>query len=179
MPEAEDADNAAMPEMQLQLVQLTAENFPQFQKLLPYRDWSPGRPQPRAMPEERAREMLALSCDPNSGCKVWLMLNQHDLAPVGVITIMPVFHQGCRQLGYWVLPQYHGQNFATLAVGAISKVCFERLNIARLQAQVVADNPASIRVLEKAGFVCEAMLPASHQIDGQVVDAFLYGKVNA
>jgi RimJ/RimL family protein N-acetyltransferase len=41
---------------------------------------------------------------------------------------------------------------------------------------VFANNPASARVLEKAGFVFEARLKNNVVKDGQVLDSFLYAR---
>lgn len=161
----------------IQLRPLSEEYYPVFKELLRYRDWSEAHPEPREMPEERARQMLELPRDPNSGCHVWLIERQQDLQPVGVITIMPVFHFLCRQLGYWVLPEFHGQGVATTAVKAVTKLAFEHLNVVRIQAQVVPSNPASVRVMDKAGYTREAELAAAHQIEGVPVMAYLYGQV--
>ncbi len=43
-----------------------------------------------------------------------------------------------------------------------------------LYATVFASNPASMRVLEKAGYVREAVLRRAVLKDGQVLDAVLY-----
>ena len=43
-----------------------------------------------------------------------------------------------------------------------------------LYATVFASNPASMRVLEKAGYVREAVLRRAMLKDGQVLDAVLY-----
>ena len=49
----------------------------------------------------------------------------------------------------------------------------------RLYAGVFEWNPASVRVLEKAGFVCEGRLRRSVVKDGQVIDQFLYAITRA
>jgi RimJ/RimL family protein N-acetyltransferase len=49
---------------------------------------------------------------------------------------------------------------------------------ARLEARVFAWNPASMRVLEKVGFVREGVLKYSIFKDGQIVDSVLYALVH-
>ena len=44
----------------------------------------------------------------------------------------------------------------------------------RLEAPVFAWNPASMRVLEKSGFVREATLRQSVTKDGELIDSVLY-----
>ncbi len=50
---------------------------------------------------------------------------------------------------------------------------------ARLQASVFAWNPASMRVLEKAGFVREGVLRHSVTKDGCLIDSVLYARTAA
>jgi RimJ/RimL family protein N-acetyltransferase len=52
-----------------------------------------------------------------------------------------------------------------------------RLGLRRLEARVYAWNPASMRVLEKSGFVREALLRCSVFKDGEVIDSVLYARV--
>ena len=47
----------------------------------------------------------------------------------------------------------------------------------RIHAAVYARNPASARVLEKAGFVFEGRERARYFKDGEIIDSLLYAKV--
>jgi RimJ/RimL family protein N-acetyltransferase len=53
-----------------------------------------------------------------------------------------------------------------------------RFGLARLEAPVFEWNPASMRVLEKCGFVREGVLRASVVVDGQVIDRVIYALVD-
>ncbi len=55
-------------------------------------------------------------------------------------------------LGYWVGAPFRGRGVATEAARAVAHFAFERLGADVLQAGHFTDNPASGRVLEKAGF---------------------------
>ena len=54
-------------------------------------------------------------------------------------------------LGYWIGRPYWGQGYATEAVGLAIKMA-RQLGALKLEAETFANNPASGRVLEKAGF---------------------------
>ena len=54
---------------------------------------------------------------------------------------------------------------------------FRKLGVVRVQAAVFAWNEASMRVLEKCGFVREAVLAKSVFKDGELIDSVLYAKV--
>lgn len=55
-------------------------------------------------------------------------------------------------LGYRFLPEYWGKGIATEVSEAIIEYVFSYMNINRLIAMVMPENPASSRVLEKVGF---------------------------
>jgi 8-oxo-dGTP diphosphatase len=56
------------------------------------------------------------------------------------------------RLGYWIGAPYQDNGYGTEAVGAVVSACFEVLGCDILGAGVFADNPASVRVLEKCGY---------------------------
>lgn len=56
------------------------------------------------------------------------------------------------ELGYWLAPGHWGQGLATEAAQAMVVYGFEKLGAEALTSGHFADNPASGRVLEKAGF---------------------------
>jgi len=61
----------------------------------------------------------------------------------------------------------------------VSAHVFTSVNLLRLFALPFADNLASIRVLEKAGYVREAVLRSSSVKYGVPRDQALYARVNA
>ena len=64
----------------------------------------------------------------------------------------------------------------TEAVAALTDFRFENFSLRRISAEVFANNPASARVLEKAGFVFEARLEKNVIKDGELLDSLLYAK---
>lgn len=54
---------------------------------------------------------------------------------------------------------------------------FAALPLNRIEAYVYANNPASARVLEKAGFTCEGRLRRSVIKDDQVLDSLVYARL--
>jgi len=56
-------------------------------------------------------------------------------------------------LGYWIGQPFWGNGYASEAVGALTKWAENQFNIKAIQADFFADNPASGRVLSKAGFL--------------------------
>jgi ribosomal-protein-alanine N-acetyltransferase len=80
--------------------------------------------------------------------------------------------------GYWLGEPYWGRGIMTEAVKAVSPYAMSRFGLIRLEAPVFEWNAASMRVLEKCGFVREGILRASVFKDGQVIDQILYARVD-
>jgi [ribosomal protein S5]-alanine N-acetyltransferase len=81
-------------------------------------------------------------------------------------------------LGYWLGEHYWGRGIMTAAVRAVSAYAMSRFGLARLEAPVFGWNPASMRVLEKAGFAREGILRKSVLKDGELIDQVLYALVH-
>lgn len=81
------------------------------------------------------------------------------------------------EIGYWLGRAYWGRGIVTAAVRALSEYALTCFDLCRLYATVFAHNPASTRVLEKAGYTFEARLRQSITKDGQTIDGLLYARV--
>jgi ribosomal-protein-alanine N-acetyltransferase len=82
------------------------------------------------------------------------------------------------EIGYWLGETYWGRGVATEALVLVTAHVFDSLNMLRLFALPFADNAGSIRVLEKAGYLREAVLRSSSVKYGQPRDQLLYARVN-
>ena len=78
------------------------------------------------------------------------------------------------EIGYWIGEAVWGKGIATAAVRTLSSYGFRELGFTRIYAVPLDSNPASMRVLEKAGYVREGMLRRSAIKEGIVVDQVLY-----
>ena len=78
------------------------------------------------------------------------------------------------EIGYWLGESLWGRGIATEALTAVTKEAFTRYELTRLYAVPFADHPASIRVLEKAGYVREGRMKQSAIKNGKIRDQFLY-----
>jgi ribosomal-protein-alanine N-acetyltransferase len=82
------------------------------------------------------------------------------------------------EIGYWLGEPYWGRGIVTEALMLVTADVFERLNLLRLFALPFADNVASRRVLEKAGYVCEGIMRSASVKYGRPRDQALYARVN-
>ena len=81
------------------------------------------------------------------------------------------------EIGYWLGEPHWGQGVATAALRAVTEWAFDEFDLVRLYGEVFEWNPASGRVLEKAGYELEGRLRRSIVKDGQIIDALLYAMV--
>ena len=82
------------------------------------------------------------------------------------------------EIGYWLGEEMWGRGIVTEALSLVTKYIFSELNFLRLFALPFADNPASVRVLEKTGYLREAVLRASSVKYGTPRDQLLYARLN-
>jgi RimJ/RimL family protein N-acetyltransferase len=80
--------------------------------------------------------------------------------------------------GYWLGEPYWGRGIMSEAASAIAPYAMDRFGLCRLEASVFAWNPASMRVLEHAGFLMEGTSRASVFKDGELIDEVNYALVD-
>ena len=83
-------------------------------------------------------------------------------------------HRLTGELGYYIARKRWGRGYATRAVREICRYVFENTDIVRIYAEPFADNAASCRVLEKAGFTLEGTLRANAIKSGRIRDTRMY-----
>ena len=101
---------------------------------------------------------------------------RHGTGGIGVHPGQDVYRRTAT-VGYWLGEQFWGRGIMTEAVIAVTDFCFDNFPLRRISAEVFANNPASARVLEKAGFTFEGRLKNNVMKDGQVLDSLLYARI--
>lgn len=113
--------------------------------------------------EERDSEMKVAYEEMLSGClqnpkdrewyAPWKMeLNSNLGIMIGDICFKGLQADGSVEIGYGIHPEYEGKGYTTEAVKAMIQWAFKNENVMRIEAETVADNIASQRILEKNGF---------------------------
>ena len=84
----------------------------------------------------------------------WVVADRATGTDLGVITLrfFDVDNQPCWELGYWFAPSAWGRGVATEAAFHVLTFAFRFMEVETVTSGVFLDNPASRRVLEKAGF---------------------------
>jgi RimJ/RimL family protein N-acetyltransferase len=83
------------------------------------------------------------------------------------------------EVGYWLGEEFWGRGICTAALKIATQFAIESYNLNRIFALPFAENLASIRVLEKTGYVREGVLRKSSYKDGRFLDQHLYAYVVA
>jgi ribosomal-protein-alanine N-acetyltransferase len=99
-----------------------------------------------------------------------------DGALIGGLTLGQI-RRGVAQaasLGYWMGEPFAGQGHMTAAVRALVPFVFQTLRLRRIEAACLPSNVASIRLLERVGFVREGYARSYLCIAGEWRDHLLY-----
>jgi RimJ/RimL family protein N-acetyltransferase len=85
-----------------------------------------------------------------------LAVNDEVVGCVGLEARQDVYRKTAL-IGYWLSEQYWGKGIMSEAVKLVTDYAFANLDFIRLQAGVISNNPASMHVLEKAGYQKEGI----------------------
>jgi [ribosomal protein S5]-alanine N-acetyltransferase len=127
---------------------------------------------------EDARAFIELIEDQDPRVQFSIDVNGEVVGGIGLVPGTDIESRSA-EVGYWVGPEYWNRGIATAALERICRYGFEELGLLRIFATPIAWNPASFRVLEKAGFEREGVMRNACVKDGRVADMILYAKVVA
>lgn len=106
----------------------------------------------------------------------FLVFRAHDRVLLGGLTLTNV-RRGVAQsasLGYWIGAPYARQGYMTAAVAALLPFAHGVLRLRRIEAACLPHNTASVRLLERCGFVREGYAREYLCIAGKWQDHALY-----
>ena len=117
-------------------------------------------PWPPPSNDEHSRQKMIrhLEASPEPGWGVWYILLKRGPGEGAIVVGNggfkgPPSADGTVEIGYSVVEGYQGLGIASEAVHAFVEYAFEDPRVRRVIAEALADNVASIRVLEKNGFL--------------------------
>jgi len=94
---------------------------------------------------------------------------------LGTVSLRHYVRDRRAELGYWLAAPAWGKGFATEAARAAVDFGFRELALARVYAQVIAGNRASLAVLDKLGMVNEGVKRQHVSKARRLHDVVLYG----
>ncbi len=123
-----------------------------------------------------AQEWIALVTSMHPSTNFALDVDGKAVGGIG-LKMQDDVHRRSAEIGYWLGREYWGRGIATEALKALTEHAFANFDLCRIYAMVFAWNPASSKVLEKAGYVLEGRLRKAIQKEGKMTDALLYASV--
>lgn len=123
-------------------------------------------------------KMMEDKIETNEGIN-WAITIKGDDKMLGVIghyRIKPEHYRA--EVGYMILPEYHGKGITTEAVQCVVDYGFNTMQLHSIEGVIDPENEASQRVLQKCGFVKEAHFKENEFYDGKFIDAVVYSKLN-
>jgi RimJ/RimL family protein N-acetyltransferase len=130
-------------------------------------------PHPYTM--EDARKFLSGAATERSEKNFCIEINGAAAGGIGIHLGEDV-HRHTAEFGYWLGEDFWGHGVMSEVIPAFVNYCFEKFSLHRISAQTYLSNPASARVLEKAGFILEGRMRKNVFKDGQILDSLLYAK---
>lgn len=98
--------------------------------------------------------------------------NPKLLGIIGYYRMQPENYRA--EIGYMLLPEFHGKGIIPEAVNVLIKYGFENLKLHSIEAVIDPENYASEKVLQKCGFVKEAHFKESEFYEGRFLDKVIY-----
>jgi RimJ/RimL family protein N-acetyltransferase len=107
-------------------------------------------PHPFGLGDAEAFVLQVAAQDPARGCT--FLIEHEDHGPIGVLGLFED-RDPAPEVGYWIARPFWGRGYATEALQGATVWASRAWNRRALMAGHFTDNPASGRVLEKAGFL--------------------------
>ena len=134
-------------------------------------------PRPLAKSKEDALEHIALIEEKivnNIGIN-WAITLKDNPKLIGIIGHYKIQPENYRaEIGYMILPEYHGKGIVTEAIKVVVNYGFEDMQLHSIEAIIDPENRASERVLQKSGFVKEAHILENEFYEGKFLDTVIY-----
>jgi len=125
---------------------------------------------------EDARQWIASQQNIEKPTFFTVELDGEAAGGIGVVLKQDVYRHGAN-IGYWLGERFWGQGITTEVVKLMVDYAFQNFDLLRLQAGVYNSNPASMRVLEKVGFVKEGIARKAVFKRGEFLDEHIYSLV--
>lgn len=118
--------------------------------------------------------MIEEKIETNTGINWGITLKDNPklLGIIGYYRMQPENYRA--EIGYMLLPEFHGKGIIPEAVNILIKYGFENLKLHSIEAVIDPENYASEKVLQKCGFTKEAHLKESEFYEGKFLDKVIY-----
>ncbi len=107
----------------------------------------------------------------------WAVVRESDSTLMGTIAIGLDRKNHRGTLGYWLGVPYWNNGYMSEAALAVTEWAFQALRLNRVEALCLPRNPASARVMEKAGMTYEGILRGFIRKDDHFEDLAIYARL--
>lgn len=104
----------------------------------------------------------------------WGIIHRLENKAIGELWVYLIENDRMAKVAYRLNPEYHGNGYATEALGAAVDFCFSFTELQRLWTYVDIRNTPSYRVLEKCGFSREGLVRQG-KMGSSWCDYYIYG----
>ena len=130
---------------------------------------------PHPYTDEDGRKFISSVSNNNPANVFAVVVNEEAAGAIGIFPQSDI-HEKNAEMGYWLAEPFWGKGIITRAIEQIVEYGFKTFDISMIFSRPFSSNPASQRVLEKAGFVCEAQLKNAIYKNGSYFDELIYTK---
>lgn len=110
----------------------------------------------------------------NKDAFVFAIRNKENLKLIGGMGLHGITAHQKAEIGYWIRKDFWKKDIATEALKAVIDFGFRNLNLNKLYASHYPHNPASGKVMQKAGMQYEATLKQEYCKNGKFLDVVRY-----
>jgi RimJ/RimL family protein N-acetyltransferase len=130
---------------------------------------------PHPYTEEDGKQFIQqVSNKPKPLTDMTIVIDEKTVGGIGVVLQTDV-ERICAEIGYWLGENYWNKGIMTAVVKEMTEYVFLNFpELKKIYAPVFDFNTASQRVLQKAGFECEAILKQAAIKNGKIVDLHYY-----
>lgn len=127
--------------------------------------------------EEYQRKLIEESRKSDTAYTFGIFINQKLIGKINIGNIARGAFQSA-YMGYWIDEDYRNKGYMSQAVELAVKFGFEELKLHRIEANVMAFNKPSLRVLEKCGFERIGLARRYLKINGKWEDHYIHQIIN-
>lgn len=111
----------------------------------------------------------------NNEAITWAISLKYDSALIGTIGFWRILKEHYRaEIGYLLAEAFQGKGIMQEAINAALSYGFKTMQLHSVEANVNPSNAASIKLLEKNGFMREAFFKENYYYNGKFLDSYVY-----
>lgn len=107
-----------------------------------------------------------------------LTIDEKVVGGIGIELQTDIYQKNAK-IGYWLGEPFWGKGIMTEALAVFTDYVFENFDIERIYAGIFSSNPASAKVLQKAGYQQEGIFKKSLYKNGLFDDELIFSKLRS